>query len=80
MTSALQGGRISFSVVWFGSSHADRKEFKATKTGVGELPLSQDSRVDILIHGYTESSFRSWVLNLTDGEMLLFLVFVLRVL
>lgn len=60
-------GRLGVLFYHCTSSHVDRKEFKATKTGVGELPLSQDSRVDILIHGYTESSFRSWVLNLTDA-------------
>ena len=44
---------------------------KATKAGVAELPLTPDTQVNIIIHGYTESSFRTWVLNLTDGKMML---------
>ena len=53
------------------SSHEDRREVKATKAGVAELPLTPDTQVNIIIHGYTESSFRTWVLNLTDGKMML---------
>lgn len=62
------------------SSHEDRREVKATSAGVAGLPLSPDIQISIIIHGYTESSFRAWVLNLTDGELLLSSLFFVWIL
>lgn len=51
------------------SSHEDRKEFKATKEGMELLPVSSSTPVFIIIHGYTESSIRPWVINLTNAML-----------
>lgn len=60
-------GRLGVLFYYCTSSHEDRREVKTTSAGVAELPLSPDTQINIIIHGYTESSFRAWVLNLTDA-------------
>ncbi|XP_045138512.1 endothelial lipase-like isoform X1 [Portunus trituberculatus] len=59
-------GKLGVLFYYCTSSHEDRREVKATSAGVAGLPLSPDTQISIIIHGYTESSFRMWVLNLTD--------------
>ncbi|MPC12132.1 hypothetical protein E2C01_004811 [Portunus trituberculatus] len=63
-------GKLGVLFYYCTSSHEDRREVKATSAGVAGLPLSPDTQISIIIHGYTESSFRMWVLNLTDEYLL----------
>lgn len=60
-------GRLGVLFYYCTSSAEDRREVKATKAGVAVLPLNNDTQINIIIHGYTESSFRTWVRNLTDA-------------
>lgn len=39
-----------------------------TREAVVSLPLDSSTPINIIIHGYTESSIRPWVANLTDGK------------
>ncbi|XP_037786437.1 uncharacterized protein LOC119582293 [Penaeus monodon] len=45
----------------------NREEFKATVEGIAPLEISPSTPVTIIVHGYTESSFRSWVIDLTNA-------------
>ncbi|XP_063604446.1 hepatic triacylglycerol lipase-like [Penaeus indicus] len=45
----------------------NREEFKATVEGVAPLEISPSTPVTVIVHGYTESSFRSWIIDLTNA-------------
>ncbi|KAG7171283.1 Phospholipase A1 member A-like, partial [Homarus americanus] len=65
--SSYPSGRVGVLFYYSTSLHEDRKEFKATKESIAALPVTPSTPVSIIIHGYTESSLRSWVVDLTDG-------------
>lgn len=50
-------------------SHS-REEFKATIEGVAPLEISPSTPVTVIVHGYTESSFRSWIIDLTNALLI----------
>ncbi|XP_042878967.1 lipoprotein lipase-like [Penaeus japonicus] len=45
----------------------NREEFKATIEGVASLKIGPSTPVTVIVHGYTESSFRSWIIDLTNA-------------
>ncbi|XP_042217719.1 lipase member H-like isoform X3 [Homarus americanus] len=65
--SSYPSGRVGVLFYYSTSLHEDRKEFKATKESIAALPVTPSTPVSIIIHGYTESSLRSWVVDLTDA-------------
>lgn len=60
-------GRMGVLFYYCTSSHQDRKEMNATKESLASLPVSPSTPVTFVIHGFTESSIRSWVISLTDA-------------
>ncbi|XP_045622276.2 lipase member H [Procambarus clarkii] len=60
-------GKVGVLFYYSTSVHEDRKEFRATEEGVALLPVGPHTPIFIVIHGYTESSIRPWVVSLTNA-------------
>ncbi|KAK4299166.1 hypothetical protein Pmani_028543 [Petrolisthes manimaculis] len=60
-------GRLGVLFYFTASSHDERQEFQATKEGIMTLALDASTPINVIIHGYTESSIRPWVVNLTNA-------------